>query len=117
MRNLLAKVRPAAVTASAVTFLILLMPKPAAAECELRLEGASAPGAWSSALRELGALVSQLPPESTDCRTIAVAPDATGATIVFTTVAGRTARRRVATPQELEPTVEALLVIGRDPSP
>lgn len=92
-------------------------PAAAGSPCELRFEGTSVSEAWSDVLRDVTVLVGRLTPETTDCRTIAVLPDGGGATVVFTTVDGRTARRRIAAPRELHALVEALLVFGHDPAP
>jgi hypothetical protein len=83
--------------------------------CELRWESASVPDAWTDALRDVRVLVGKLTRETTDCRSITVSPDGLGATVVFTTADGRTARRRIADPAELRPMVEALLVFQPDP--
>jgi hypothetical protein len=84
--------------------------------CELRFESASIPDAWADVVRDVRTLVAKLTPATTDCRTITVIPEEDGATVVFTTADGRVARRRIADPRELRPTVEALLVFGPEPS-
>ncbi len=85
--------------------------------CELRWESASVPEEWTEALRDVRSLVARLTADLTDCRTLSVSPDDEGATVSFTTVDGRTARRRIGGPRELLALVEALLVNGRDPAP
>jgi hypothetical protein len=85
--------------------------------CEVRWEGTSVPAEWSDALRDVRTFAAQLTAEATDCRIIVVSPDEDGATVIFTTVDGRSARRRVSAPRELRSLVEALLVNGRDPAP
>lgn len=85
--------------------------------CELRFDGPSVPDAWSKARHDVDALVAQLTASTTDCRTIAVSPDADGASVVFTTADGRVARRRIGGPRELLPLVRALLVLGPEPAP
>jgi hypothetical protein len=96
----------------------LVITKPAMAAdspCELRIDGASLPATWSPAIDDLRAIVTKLTASSTDCRVISVSRTDDGATVVFTTADGRTARRYVAAPRELLPTVEALLILWSEP--
>jgi hypothetical protein len=62
------------------------------------------------------ARVRAMPTEANDCRSIEVHVALDGAVVVFTTRDGRQAVRHVASPAELGPTVEALLVTT-PPSP
>lgn len=109
-------------SASALFLAVTLAVSHASAEragspCELRWESGSEPGEWTQAMHDVRAFVAQLTAETTDCRSVAVSRDEQGATVVFTTADGRSARRRIAEPHELRGLVEALLVNGRDPAP
>lgn len=75
------------------------------------------PEEWAEALRDVRSFVARLTAETTDCRTLSVSSDDDGATVSFTTVDGRTARRRIGGPRELLGLVEALVVNERDPAP
>jgi hypothetical protein len=87
----------------------------AGSPCELRFESAVVPDAWADVLRDVRGLVAELTPDTTDCRLITVSPDEHGATLIYTTLDGRSGRRRIADPRELRPAVEALLVMGQEP--
>lgn len=93
--------------------LVAASPATAATEpsaCVLRLVPADAPSPWrlavAAATRRLATL-----PSAHDCRTveIAVRPDGS-ATLLFLTTDGRGAERALGGPNELAPTLEALLV-------
>ncbi len=76
-----------------------------AAPCAIDARFDEAP-AWS----EAAAALSSLGLTDADCIRLRIEPSRGGARLLFTTQAGRTAERYVATPQELKPTVAALRV-------
>ena len=79
-------------------------------ECGVRLVPDDASEAWRTAVRTVEARVHTLSASSRDCREIVVTIGGEGAQIEFTSVAGRHAVRFARTADELEPTIEALLV-------
>lgn len=93
--------------------------KNAAAEpgspCRVRFVGNPSATAWTQAKNQLEERVAQLSASTTDCRLVVVTPEAQGASVEFTTVDQRVARRHIASPGDLLPLVEALLVFGHDP--
>lgn len=83
------------------------------ASCDVRWDagGDAASEAWTRALGDVRELVVARDHPPSDCRSILVSSSAEGgATIVLVTTDGRTARRRIADPRDLQPTIEALLV-------
>lgn len=98
----------------AFAFLALLFASaPAAAEgvaCALEVRGDAA-GAWIPALEEVRRRLNRLA-EPHDCAAVrfALEDDRRGATLLFRSRSGREAARRVAAPEELTSTLEALLV-------
>lgn len=84
--------------------------------CAVRLASEDDGRGWKSAVSDAEARVRALPAEAQDCRTIEVHVAIDGAVVVFTTRDGRQAVRHVATPAELAPTIEALLVTTPPPA-
>ena len=79
-------------------------------ECRVRLVPDDASEAWHTAVRTVEARVHMLAAASNDCREIVVTVGGQGAEIEFTSRAGRRAVRFARTADELDPTIEALLV-------
>ncbi len=78
--------------------------------CAVEVQPPSAPDEWQIAARNVGAESGALASEDNDCDHIVVHVDDTGAWVELVTTSGAHAKRRVATPAELEPTVAAMLV-------
>ncbi len=83
--------------------------------CRVRLTGSATTAAWATARDRLEDRVAELTPSTTDCRLIVVTPEPQGASVAFNTADRRVARRHIASPDDLLPLVEALLVFGHDP--
>jgi hypothetical protein len=96
-----------------VLAVLLASAGPAQAEgrCSVRVDvavGAGDGDAWRDAVHAIERTIDA--GGHNDCEAIVVSPDAHGAAVTFTTRDGRTAVRRVTTPDDLLPLAEALLV-------
>lgn len=100
----------------AVTLCGLLLSSHAAlaAPCEVRLAGLGNAD-WQRAVDALGARLADQ--SDGDCASIVVSVDGGAARVLYTTRDGRTAERTLANPEELRPTVEALLITGSAGAP
>ncbi len=80
----------------------------ARAECPATVAPADAPPAWGEAARAAARRTSSV--ASNDCAAIEVTVGPTGAELTFTTTDGRRALRVLRSPEEIGPTLDALLV-------
>lgn len=87
---------------------IVLAAPAASAACPVTVEGETTPS-WSDAVVALRARLGRADGLG-DCASVHLAISTAGGALTFSTIDGRSARRDVATPEELAPTVEALLV-------
>jgi hypothetical protein len=79
-------------------------------KCLVSMSPDSAGNRWHSAAVALRRLLRDGGGTGIDCRAVAIWLEADGATVVFTTQDGRQAMRRLQSPEELAPVVEALRV-------
>lgn len=93
---------------------VVLASAPARAECPLSVDADAPSSAWTKAL---DALRARLVEATGDCASVDVVVTKEGGAVTFRTRDGRTARRAVGAPEELGPTVEALLVSPEPPAP
>jgi hypothetical protein len=77
--------------------------------CPVSVNPEDPPGEWRSAVAAIQARLG-LPGRDTDCRAVAIVVEHDGAIVIFTTRDGRQALRRLDSPDELAPILDALLV-------